>query len=139
MTTDHQGAIRMPQTHTPTAPAAPATVRTIIAYTRSGVVTSEGQRWVQRQRTAIQAEADFQGWTVTAWTCDLGQPGDTLDRPGLKRALVLLSEQRADALVAYDDDRLTRRLSHRRQLARCAERQGWRLLIIRTLRTPAEA
>jgi DNA invertase Pin-like site-specific DNA recombinase len=94
---------------------------------------------VQRQRTAIQAEADFQGWTVAAWTCDLGQRGTTLDRPGLKHALALLAEHRADALVAYDDNRLTRLPSHRRQLERCATRQGWRLLTIQALRAPTPA
>jgi Resolvase, N terminal domain len=125
----------MPQTQTPTAPAAPPRVRTVIAYTRSGADTIEGQRWVQRQLTAIQAEADFQGWTVAAWTCDLGQPGDTLDRRGLKQALVLLSHGRADALVAYEEGRLARLRSHRRQLERVTERQGWRLLTIKALRT----
>jgi len=126
-------------TTTPAASAAPVRVRTIIAYTRARNDISHGQRWVQRQRTAIQAEADFQGWTVAAWTCDLGQRGTTLDRPGLRQALVMLSEGRADALVAYDDNRLTRLLSHQRQLARVAQRQGWRLLTIQALRalTPA--
>jgi DNA invertase Pin-like site-specific DNA recombinase len=129
----------MQDTHTPTAPVAPARVRTVIAYTRSGTDTIEGQRAVQRQRTAIQAEADFQGWTVAAWTYDLGQPGDTLDRRGLKQALALLSEHRADALVAYEDGRLARLRPHRRQLERVAERQGWRLLTVQALRTPAQA
>jgi DNA invertase Pin-like site-specific DNA recombinase len=129
----------MPATPTPTIPATPATVRTIIAYTRSGTTTSNGQRRLQRQRTAIQAEADFQGWTIAAWTCDLGQPGTTLDRPGLKRALVLLAEGKADALVAYDEDRLARHGSHRRQLARLADRRGWRLLTVEALRASAQA
>ncbi len=126
-------------THAPTATAAPATVRTVIAYTRSGDATSEGQRRLQRQRTAIQAEADFQGWTVAAWTCDLGQPGTTLDRPGLKRALALLSEHKADALVAYDDGRLARHGSDHRQLARLADRQGWPLLSVEALRSGSQA
>jgi cell wall-associated NlpC family hydrolase len=134
-----KGAPHMPQTHTPTAPVAPPRVRTIIAYTGSGVDTIEGQRAVQRQRTAIQAEADFQGWTVAAWTCDLGQPGDTLDRCGLKQALALLAEHKADALVAYEDGRLASQGSHRRQLERLAQRQGWRLLTVQTLRTPTQA
>jgi DNA invertase Pin-like site-specific DNA recombinase len=117
-----------------TRPAAPARVRTIIAYTRARHDTSEGQRWVQRQRTAIQAEVDFQGWTVAAWTCDLGQPGTTLHRPGLRQALAMLSEGRADALVAYDDNRLSRLQSHQRQLARLAKRQGWQVLTVQALR-----
>jgi DNA invertase Pin-like site-specific DNA recombinase len=126
-------------TTTPTTPAAPTRVRTIIVYTRARHDTNQGQRWVQRQRTAIQAEADFQGWTVAAWLCDLGQRGTTLDRPALRQALVMLSEGRADALVAYDDNHLTRLGSHQRQLARVAQRQGWRLLTIQALRalTPA--
>jgi hypothetical protein len=139
LTTQPQGDIRMPQTHAPTASAAPPRVRTVIAYTRAGADTIEGQRAVQRQRTAIQAEADFQGWTVAAWTCDLGQPGDTLDRRGLKQALVLLSEHKADALVAYEDGRLARVRSHRRQLERVAQRQGWQLLTIQVLRASAPA
>jgi DNA invertase Pin-like site-specific DNA recombinase len=126
----------MPDTPTPTAPAAPATVRTVIAYTRSGDARSEGQRRLQRQRTAIQAEADFQGWTVVAWTCDLGQPGDTLDRRGLKQALALLADGKADALVAYEEGRLARHGLDRRQLARLADRQGWRLLTVEALRAP---
>jgi len=114
-------------------------VRTVIAYTRSGATTSDGRRRLQRQHTAIQAEADFHGWTVAAWTCDLGQPGDTLDRPGLKQALALLAEGRADALVAYEDGRLARLRSDRRQLKRVAQRQGWRLLTIQALRAPTQA
>jgi DNA invertase Pin-like site-specific DNA recombinase len=129
----------MPDTQTSTPPAAPPRVRTVVAYTRSGVATIEGQRRLQRQRTAIQAEADFQGWTVVAWTCDLGQPGTTLDRPGLKQALALLAQRKADALVAYEDGRLARQGSDRRQLARLADRQGWRLLTIQALRAPAQA
>jgi DNA invertase Pin-like site-specific DNA recombinase len=127
----------MPQTHTPTA--TPPRVRTIIAYTRSGASTSEGQRRLQRQRTAIQAEADFQGWTVVAWTCDLGQPGDTLNRRGLKQALALLAQGKADALVAYEEGRLARAVADRRQLERVAQRQGWQLLTIQALRAPAQA
>jgi DNA invertase Pin-like site-specific DNA recombinase len=126
-------------TTTPTTPAALARVRTIIAYTRSGRNTTQGQRRVQRQRTAIQAEADFQGWTIAAWTCDLGQPGTTLDRPGLRQALAVLSEHRADALVAYDPARLSRLPSQQRQLARLAERQGWQVLTVEALRAPAPA
>ncbi len=129
----------MQDTHTPTAPTTPARVRAVIAYARSGATTIEGQRWLQRQRTAIQAEADFKGWTVAAWTCDLGQPGTTLDRPGLKQTLAMLAEHKADALVASEEGRLARLRSHRRQLERVAQRQGWRLLTIRALRTPTEA
>jgi DNA invertase Pin-like site-specific DNA recombinase len=124
-------------TTTTTMPAAPARVRTIIAYTRARQETGQGQRWVQRQRTAIQAEVDFQGWTVAAWICDLGQRGTTLHRPGLKRALALLAEHQADALVAYDQTRLTRLGSHQRQLARCAQRQGWQVLTVQALRGPS--
>jgi DNA invertase Pin-like site-specific DNA recombinase len=129
----------MHTTTTSTTPAPPTRVRTVIAYTRAGDDTGQGQRRVQRQRTALQAEVDFQGWTVAAWICDLGQPGTTLDRPGLRQALAMLSEHRADALLVYDQARLTRLQSHQRQLGRVAERQGWQVLTVEALRTPAPA
>lgn len=124
---------------TSTTPVPPTSVRTVIAYTRAGDDTGQRQRRVQRQRTAIQAEVDFQGWTVTAWICDLGQPGTTLDRPGLRQALAMLSEHQADALLVSDQARLTRLRSHQRQLARLAERQGWQALTVEALRAPAPA
>ncbi len=127
----------MRDSHPPTTPAAPARVRTVVAYLRSGTANGEGLRRLQRQRSAIQAEADFQGWTVVAWTTDPGQRGDTLDRPGLRQALALLAGGKADALVASEEGRIASAGSDRRQLARLAGRQGWQVLTVEALRTPS--
>lgn len=103
-------------------------VRTVIAYTRTADRTN--QRSIQAQRDDLNAEIGFHGWTVTEWIDDLGQPGTTLERPGLTRALALLAHHQADALIACEPPRLARSASVTRQLAAHAAAYGWQLVIV---------
>jgi DNA invertase Pin-like site-specific DNA recombinase len=110
-----------------TSPDTPA-VRTVIAYTRVADRTRQGS--IQAQRADLEAEIAFHGWTVAEWIDDLGQPGTTLERPGLTRALNLLAHHQADALVACEPTRLARSAAVTRQLAAHAAAHGWQLVIV---------
>jgi DNA invertase Pin-like site-specific DNA recombinase len=110
-----------------TSPNTPS-VRTVIAYTR--VADRTRQASIQAQRADLGAEIAFHGWTVAEWIDDLGQPGTTLERPGLTRALNLLAHHQADALVACEPTRLARLAAVTRQLAAHAAAYGWQLVIV---------
>jgi DNA invertase Pin-like site-specific DNA recombinase len=66
---------------------------------------------------------------VAEWIDDLGEPGTTLERPGLARALELLAHHRADALVVCSATRLARSAAVARQLAAHAAAYGWQLIV----------
>ena len=103
-------------------------VHTVIAYTRTA--DPKAQRSIQAQRDDLEAEIAFHGWTVLEWIDDLGQPGTSLERPGLTRALELLAHHPADALIACDATRLARSAAVTRQLAAHAAAYGWQLVIV---------
>jgi DNA invertase Pin-like site-specific DNA recombinase len=108
--------------------AAPATVRSVICYTRTANPGTDGQRHLQRQRAKLQAETTVHGWT--AWIEDRHQSGTTLDRPGERHALVLLAGHHADALLATDATRLAVDAAVTSQLVALAGKQGWQLLTV---------
>lgn len=68
-----------------------------------------------------------------AWIEDLHQSGATLNRPGLHRALALLADHQANALLATDTTHLAVDTAVTSQLAPLAGQQGWQLLTV----TPA--
>jgi DNA invertase Pin-like site-specific DNA recombinase len=103
-------------------------VRTVIAYTRTADRTRQAS--IQAQRADLEAEVAFHGWTVREWIDDLGQPGTTLERPGLTRALELLAQQQADALVVCEPTRLSRSAAVMRQLTAHAAAYGWQLVVV---------
>ncbi len=109
-------------------PTNAASTRTVIAYTRTADRTN--QRSIQAQRDDLDAEIAFHGWTVTEWIDDLGQPGTTLERPGLTRALELLAHHQADALVVCEPTRLARSAAVTRELAAHAAAYGWQLIVV---------
>jgi DNA invertase Pin-like site-specific DNA recombinase len=113
----------------------PATIRSVVVYLRTAQAGTDGQRILQRQRTELQAEIDFQGYQVAAWIEDLHQSGATRDRPGLTQALTLLASGYLDALICTDINRLTRSAAVTRQLAAHMAAHGWDLI---TLETGAE-
>lgn len=138
--TDTNAPTPEPNQGEPTAPRRPAhfgcvsiedptnaATRTVIAYTRTADRTN--QRSIQTQRDDLDAEVAFRGWTVAEWIDDLGEPGTTLERPGLTRALELLAHHQADALIACDATRLARSAAVTRQLAAHADAYGWRLIV----------
>jgi DNA invertase Pin-like site-specific DNA recombinase len=120
-TTTRPGAVQRQDEQT-------AKTRTVIAYTRVADRTRQGS--IQAQRDDLDAEIAFHGWTVKEWIDDLGQPGTTLERPGLTRALELLAHRQADALVVCEAARLSRSAAVTRQLAAHAAAYGWQLIIV---------
>lgn len=140
--TDTNASIPEPNQGEPVAPRRPAhyahvsierptnaaSARTVIAYTRAADRTRRGS--IQAQHDDLDAEIAFHGWTVTEWIDDLGQPGTTLERPGLTRALELLAHHQADALVVCEPTRLARSAAVTRQLAAHAAAYGWQLVVV---------
>lgn len=78
--------------------------RPVLAYLRSDAGL---QNELESQRRALRAAARSQRWDLQ-WVQDVGHSGADLGRPGIQRALVVLRQGRARALVV---DRLTT-LSH---------------------------
>jgi DNA invertase Pin-like site-specific DNA recombinase len=111
----------------------PATVRTVICYTRTANPGTVGQRHLQRQRAKLHAEVAVHGWTVRAWIEDLHQSGTTLARPGLQQALALLADHQAHALLATDTTHLAVDGATGSRLAALAGQQGWQLLTLASI------
>src|SRR5262249_38136072 len=106
----------------------------MIGYTR---VSTEEQaangHGLAAQRAAIEAEATRRGRTVD-WITDDGHSGKNLDRPGIARALELVSKPRRSrpvaGLVVAKLDRLTRSLRDFAELMHCSKREGWGLIAL---------
>jgi DNA invertase Pin-like site-specific DNA recombinase len=105
-------------------------VRTVVCYLRTANPPTVAQRLLARQRRSLQAACDTRGWTVMAWIEDLRQSGTTLDRPGLRHALALLADHRADALIACDHSRLAVEPRLASALRTLANSQGWQLVTL---------
>jgi DNA invertase Pin-like site-specific DNA recombinase len=79
------------------------------AYIRVNVATRLAS--VQAQRDATREfikRRTPQGWTYVGAYEDLGDSGDTLDRPALRRLLADIRFDRVDCVVVHTIDRLTR-------------------------------
>ena len=99
----------------------------VVGYLR---VSTIGQEYgIEAQRSAIAAEADRRGWHVE-WVEDAGRSGKDINRPGITRALDLLRQGRAEALVVSKLDRLSRSLADFARLIETASRQGWGVVAI---------
>ncbi len=110
--------------------ATPAGVGTVVCYLRTANPGTVGQRHLQRQRAKLHAELAAQDWTVLEGVEDLHQSGTTLQRPGLRHALALLADQRADALLAADLMHLAVEAALLGELVGLAAEQGWQLLTL---------
>lgn len=102
----------------------------VIGYAR---VSTDQQRdsglGMEAQRDALTRAATDRGWQLTIVE-DAGASGATLDRPGLEQALDLLARREADALAVAKLDRLTRSLRDYGEVAKLAEDQCWRLIVL---------
>lgn len=80
-----------------------------IIYTR---VSTDKQAFsglgLAAQRERCEAYAGLYDFTVVEVIADEGESAKTLDRPGLTRALAMLRDGEADALIVSSIDRLTR-------------------------------
>jgi len=110
----------------------PAHIRTVVAYLRTANTGTDAQRILQRQRTELQGEIDFQGWQVIKWIEDAHQSGTAMNRPGLRQALNLLASGYVDALICCDITRLTASAEVTRQLAAHMDDYGWQLITLAT-------
>lgn len=82
------------------------------------------------QRRKIAEAAESRGWTITHWVEDAGRSGKTMDRPGVKNALDLLEQKRADGLVVAKLDRLGRSVAGLSGVLAHATKHGWSLVAL---------
>lgn len=102
----------------------------VVAYLR---VSTEGQGdsglGLAAQRSAIEEAAVQRGWNVVEWISDTAS-GKSLNREGIKRALVRLENGGPKVLVAAKLDRISRSAIDFLELVRRAERNGWALIML---------
>lgn len=101
----------------------------VIGYRR--VSTDEQARighGLDAQRATIEEAAERKGWTVE-WKEDEGASGSRIN-PGLRESLELLRLGLADALVVTKMDRLARSVLNAADIMRCAQEQGWWLIVL---------
>ena len=103
----------------------------VIAYTR--VSTAEQGKsglGLRSQRTALRAEAERRGWADVKYLSDDGHSAKSLDRPGIQRALEMLSAGEADVLITAKLDRLSRSLLDFASIMKRSQREGWSLVAL---------
>lgn len=99
----------------------------VVAYLR--VSTADQEHGIGAQRSAITAEAERRGWSVT-WLLDEGRSGRNIDRPGIAEALRLLQAGEAEALVVSKLDRLSRSLPDFARMLEVSGAQGWSIVAL---------
>ena len=81
----------------------------MVLYTR---VSTEEQAasglGLEAQEAQLRAAAEYGRWHITRLIRDEGKSGGSLDRPGLRKALELVRDGRADGLAVAKLDRLSR-------------------------------
>lgn len=82
------------------------------------------------QRATIQAEVDRRGWVLETMHSDVGSGKSTRGRPELARALHVLGDGQADALIIAKLDRLSRSLIDFAELMVRADREGWSIVAL---------
>lgn len=82
------------------------------------------------QLAQLEREAEHQGWNVIELIRDEGVSGKDLARPGLKRALELIAEHKADGLAVAKLDRLSRSVIDAGMLAEWFEDLDARLVAL---------
>ena len=103
----------------------------VLAYVR--VSTDEqvdSGAGLDAQRSAISAECERRGWTITETIEDAGWSARNLKRPGIQTALERLKSGEADALVVAKLDRLSRSMLDFTTLMAQAQKQGWALVAL---------
>lgn len=102
----------------------------VIGYVRvSTREQADSRLGLEAQRSGLVAEAQRRGWGMEIIE-DAGYTARSENRPGLQQALAMLKQHRADALVVYRLDRLSRSVQHFAQYLKLAERQRWALVAL---------
>jgi DNA invertase Pin-like site-specific DNA recombinase len=100
----------------------------VILYGRES--TADQELGLQAQHTRLEHEAAYRSWSDTIYIEDAGYSARSLNRPGIKRALEMLSRGEAHTLVACKLDRLSRSVTDFLALVTLAEQQGWNLIVL---------
>ena len=82
------------------------------------------------QRAAILSECQRRGWHLVDVIEDAGYSAKDLKRPGVRLALDLLGQGRADALVVAKLDRLSRSMLDFASIMATAQKQHWGLIAL---------
>ncbi|MBS1715341.1 MAG: recombinase family protein [Armatimonadetes bacterium] len=85
---------------------------------------------LESQRRAVETECARKGWELTEVVVDEGQSGKSLNRPGLQKALLALTEGKADALVAAKLDRLSRSVADFCHIVDMSAFHKWKLVVV---------
>jgi DNA invertase Pin-like site-specific DNA recombinase len=102
----------------------------VIGYVRvSTAEQADSGLGLEAQRAALQREAAHRGWTLTIIT-DEGRTGANLRRPGIRRALRLIAQGKADALAVAKLDRLSRSNADSAQLFYWFHEAGAALILL---------
>jgi DNA invertase Pin-like site-specific DNA recombinase len=114
------------------------TVTRVIGYVR--VSTDDQEAGVEAQRNAITAECTRRGWELVEIIEDAGVSGkrtgkaiknfETLDRPGIRRAMEAVNNGTAEVLMGAKLDRLSRSVKDFAELLDQALYYGWKLVIL---------
>ena len=81
------------------------------------------------QRRALLTEAERRDWDLTIIE-DAGFTGRNVKRPGFREALLLLHQRKADVLMVYKLDRISRSVQDFAGLLHVAQRQHWALVAL---------
>jgi len=100
----------------------------VICYVRES--TSDQELGLEAQRTRLESECSYRGWSDPIFIEDAGYSARSLNRPGIQRALSMLAEGFASVLVVTKLDRLSRSVIDFAALLALAERQGWALVVL---------
>jgi hypothetical protein len=85
---------------------------------------------LEAQEQAIRGEVERRGWDLVRVEHDLVSGKTMNGREGLARALAMVENGEADALVVSRLDRLTRSLLDFASLVERAQRERWRLVVV---------
>lgn len=102
--------------------------RRVVVYTRvSTGEQAESRLSLQAQAERCQAYCLAKGWPVAEIIEDAGESAKDLVRPGIAKALLMLSEGQADMLVVLKLDRLTRSVKDLGVVLEKMEHENWSL------------
>jgi DNA invertase Pin-like site-specific DNA recombinase len=108
-----------------------STVTRVIGYVRvSTNDQADSGAGLEAQRNAITAEVARRGWELVEIIEDAGVSAKNLDRPGIKRALEMLSTGGADLLLAAKLDRLSRSVRDFTEIIHQSSFYGWKLVVL---------
>ncbi|ABS05837.1 recombinase family protein [Kineococcus radiotolerans] len=102
----------------------------MLAYLRvSTAKQADSGAGLQAQRSALQAEADRQGWDLE-YVEDAGYSAKDLNRPALTGALARLNAREVDVLLVAKLARLSRSVHDLSGLVKGATRRGWSVVCL---------